>query len=149
MPKTSQPTILTSCGSNDPKTGEAMLLESSQAKSITRNITQTALVSSTSQYFVLQAEIMWCLDVIMIKYSYNSNSDKSDLFLKMFSDSNIAKNLACGKIKCSYIVKFGLLPYFLELLNSELNHASHYVALSYNNAAKERLSKECFCNTIL
>ena len=59
---------------------------------------------------------------------------------KMFSDSNITKDFTCGKRKCSYIVKSRLLPYFLELLNSELSNASHYVALfdeSYNNAAKE------------
>ena len=58
----------------------------------------------------------------------------------MFSDSNIAKNFASGKRKCSYILKFRLSSYFLKLLNSELNNASLYVALfddSYNNAAKE------------
>ena len=58
----------------------------------------------------------------------------------MFSDSSIAKDFACGKTECSYIVKFGLSPYFLELLNLELNNALHYIALfdeSYNNAAKE------------
>ena len=58
----------------------------------------------------------------------------------MFSDSSIAKDFACGETECSYIVKFGLSPYFLELLNLELNNALHYIALfdeSYNNAAKE------------
>ena len=76
----------------------------------------------------------------MSKYSSNSSSNKSDLFSKMFSDSNITKDFTCGKRKCSYIVKFWLLHYFLELLDSELSNASHYVALfneSYNNAAKE------------
>ena len=49
--KKSQPTILTSCASNDPETVETMLVELSQAKSITRNKTHTT--SHTSQYFVL------------------------------------------------------------------------------------------------
>ena len=75
---------------------------------------------------------MWCLDVIMSKYSYNWSSNKSDLLSKMFSSSNIAKYFACGKTKCSYTVKFRLSPYFLN--------ASHCVALfeeCYNNAVKE------------
>ena len=132
MPKTSQPSILASYATNNPKTVETMSIESSQAKSITRDKTQTVLVSSTSQHFVFLVEIMWCLDVIMTKYSYNRSSNKSDLLSKMFSSSNIAKYFACGKTKCSYIVKFRLSPYFLN--------ASHYVALfdeCYNNAAKE------------
>ena len=83
---------------------------------------------------------MQFLDVIMSKYSYKSSSNNSDLLSKMFSDSSIAKDFACGKAECSYIVKSELSPYFLELLNSELNNASHCVALfdeSYNNEAKE------------
>ena len=112
MPKASQSTILTSCASNDLKTVEAMTIESSQAKSITRNKTQTTFASSTSQCFVLQAEIMWCLKVIMSKYSYYSSSNKIDLFSKIFSDSNIAKGFACGKTKCSDIVKLELSPIF-------------------------------------
>ena len=84
---------------------------------------------------------MWRLVVIiMSKYSYYSSYNKSDLFLNMFSGINIAKNLASGKRKRSYILKFRLSSYFLKLLNSELNNASHYVALfdeSYNNVAKE------------
>ena len=94
----------------------------------------------TSQYFILQTEIMQFLDVIMSKYSYKSSSNNSDLLSKMFSDSSIAKDFACGKAECSYIVKSELSPYFLELLNSELNNASHCVALldePYNNEAKE------------
>ena len=130
--KTSHPTILY-VHLMTPKTVDTMSVELSRAKSITRNKTQTTLVSCTSQYFVLQTEIM-------SKYSHNSTSSKNDLFSKMFSDSNIAKDFVRGKTKCSYIVRCALSPYFLELLNSELNNASHYHALfdgSYNNAAKE------------
>ena len=49
MPKTSQPSILAPYASNNPKTVETMPIESSEAKSITRDKTQTVLVSSTSQ----------------------------------------------------------------------------------------------------
>ena len=48
------------------------------------------------------------------KYSFNSSSNKGDLFSNMFPDSDIAREFTCGKTKCSYIVKFGITPYFLD-----------------------------------
>ena len=53
---------------------------------------------------------MQFLDVIMSKYSYKSSSNNSDLLSKMFSDSSIAKDFACGKAECSYLVKSELSP---------------------------------------
>ena len=38
-----------------------------------------------------------------------TQAQTSDLFSKMFSDSNIAKDFACRKTKCSYTVKFDVL----------------------------------------
>ena len=48
----------------------------------------------------------------------------------MFPDSSIAKIFSCGNTKCGFIVKFGIAPYFVELLNSQLkdlNVLSHYL----------------------
>ena len=61
-----QLTILTSCASNNPKTVYATLVESLKTKS-TRNKIQTILVSPTSQYFVLQAEIIKVLRCYHVK----------------------------------------------------------------------------------
>ena len=57
----------------------------------------------------------------------------------MFPDSNIAKNFACGKTKCSYIVTYGLAPYFKSLLNDTLSSLDCFVAMfdeSYNKISK-------------
>ena len=57
----------------------------------------------------------------------------------MFPDSNIAKNFACGKTKCSYIVTYGLAPYFKSLLNDTLSSLDCFVAMfdeSYNKLLK-------------
>ena len=43
----------------------------------------------------------------------------------MFPDSEIAKNFSCGKN--SFMVKFGIAPYFVELLKSQLT----YILLRY------------------
>ena len=47
----------------------------------------------------------------------------------MFPDSNIVKNFACGKTKCSYIVTYGLAPYFKSLLNDTLSSLDCFVAI--------------------
>ena len=57
----------------------------------------------------------------------------------MFPDSNIAKNFACGKTKCSYIFTYGLAPYFKSLLNDTLSSVDCFVAMfdeSYNKISK-------------
>ena len=57
----------------------------------------------------------------------------------MFPDSNIAKNFACGKTKCSYIVTYGLAPYFKSLLNDTLSSLDCFVAMfdeSYNKISR-------------
>ena len=58
----------------------------------------------------------------------------------MFPDSGIAKNFSCGKAKRRFIVKFGIAPYFVELLNSQLKDLEHFASLfdeSFNCVAKK------------
>ena len=57
----------------------------------------------------------------------------------MFPDSSIVKNFACGKTKCSYIVTYGLAPYFKSLLNDTISTLDCFVAMfdeSYNKISK-------------
>ena len=58
---------------------------------------------------------------VLFGYSFNSCQNKNDLFCDLFPDSNIAKIFACGKTKCSYIVTYGLAPYFKGLLNDTVS----------------------------
>ena len=58
----------------------------------------------------------------------------------MFPDSGIANNFSCGKTKCGFIVKFGIAPYFVELLNSQLKDVEYFLALfdeSFNSVSKK------------
>lgn len=71
---------------------------------------------------VIDAEIMWALDVVMSNYSFNSSSSKKDLF----KDGKIAPSFTCST-KFSYMINFGLAPYFQELLQVILTDASFYV----------------------
>ena len=57
----------------------------------------------------------------------------------MFPDSNIAKNFACGKTKCSSIVTYALAPYFKSLLIDTLSSLDCFVAMfdeSYNKISR-------------
>ena len=74
---------------------------------------QTYIVDVNGKQLATKAEIM-SIDVTLSNYSFNSGSNKSDLFCKMFPDSNIAENFSCGKTKFSYVVCFCLAPYFLR-----------------------------------
>ena len=57
-------------------------------------------------------QMLWVLDVIANKYSLNSCRNKNELFSKIFKDSRIAQLFAVSSRKCSYLINFGLAPYF-------------------------------------
>jgi hypothetical protein len=58
----------------------------------------------------------------------------------MFPDSEIAKKFTCGKTKLSYLITFGLAPYFSDELSDSLKSASNFVVLfdeSFNRITKD------------
>ena len=58
----------------------------------------------------------------------------------MFSDKKVVKAFSCGKTGYSYVLSYGIAPYFLELLNTQLMELEHFVALfdeSYNKVEKQ------------
>ena len=59
-----------------------------------------------------KAEIMWALKSIMSRFSYNSAHDVTDVFKAMFPSSIIAQHMSCGPTKLSYLISFGIAPYF-------------------------------------
>ena len=76
----------------------------------------------------------------MSKYSFNSRSNKKDLFTTQFPDSGMRNNFSCGKTKCWFIVKCRIAPYFVQLLNSQLKDLEYFVVLfdeSFNCVAKK------------
>lgn len=72
--------------------------------------------SSVKDYFsaeaLADAEILWVFNVTANKYSLNSWKNKNELFSKMFKDKKVAQSFAVGSKRCSYMITFGLAPYF-------------------------------------
>ena len=52
---------------------------------------QTTITTITDKQISTNAEIMWALEIVLCKHSFNSSTNKSNLFCSMFPDSNIAK----------------------------------------------------------
>ena len=90
---------------------------------------QSNIVDVNAKQLAAKTEIMWSSDIVLSNYSFNSVSNKSDLFSKMFPDSKIADNFSCGKTKCSYVICFGLAHCFKGLLTKSLSNVEHTVAL--------------------
>ena len=89
---------------------------------------------------VIDAEMLWMLDVISNNYSQNSCQIKSELFTAMFKDSKIAQSFLCGSTKCEYVVNFGLAPFFKSLWAEALLDELHYACCfdeSYNSVIKK------------
>lgn len=60
----------------------------------------------------------------------------------MFPDSVIAKQFAQGESKCSYLVSFGLAPYFKNILLKKLGNSSHFVLLFDETLNKSNQKKQ-------
>ena len=59
-----------------------------------------------------KAENLWALKTVMSHFSYNSATDITDVFMAMFPDSAFAQKMNCGPTKLSYLICFGIAPYF-------------------------------------
>ena len=100
---------------------------------------QTSIVDVHAKQLATKVWIIWWIDVILSNFSFNSVSNKSNIFCKISPDSKIVENFSCGKTKCTYVVCFGLAPYFKGRLNKSLRNVEHIVALfdeSFNKTSK-------------
>ena len=85
----------------DPPTGIALASASTTSATLTQYI---------SRDDILNAEVLWAINIktVMSHYSMNSSSNTGELFKMMFPDSQIAQKFSCGKTKCSYLITHGL-----------------------------------------
>ena len=64
------------------------------------------------------AEIIWALNGIMCHTSLRGASNAADLFPLIFPDSDITSRFHMQKDKNSYVVTYGLCPFFQDELAS-------------------------------
>ena len=91
---------------------------------------------------VFTAEILWALKSVIDHYSASSSSNVSALFQRMFPDSAIAHKFAWRKTKCSYLIKFGLAPYFHSQMMDILSDPKCLFSISFDESFKKVLQQE-------
>lgn len=89
----------------------------------------------------LKAEILWVLKIVTSRYSCNSSEGTSRLFQQMFPDSTIAKKFSCAPTKCSYLMNFGLAPYFAARLLNQLKDVDYFV-ISFDESMNSVIKEE-------
>ena len=103
-----------------------------------RSSSMTKLILTREQH---KGEIFWALKSVMSHFSYNSAHDITDVFKAMFPDSIIAQHMSCCPTKLSYLISFGIAPYFMDLLLKELKDAACFL-ISFDESFNEELEKE-------
>ena len=97
--------------------------------------------SSSMTKLTLTREQLKALKSVMSHFCYNSAHDITDVFKAMFPDSIIAQHMSCGPTKLSYLISFGIAPYFMDLLLKELKDAPCFV-IPFDESFSEELEKE-------
>lgn len=123
---------------NPPKLMSATLDSSVTSSSHSACNTLNAVISKDD---VLRAEIIWALKVVTSHYSLNSCTDIGQCFRIMFPDSDVAKKFTCGATKCSYLVCFGLAPFFIEVLTDAVRAADCF-SVSFDESMNRVTQKE-------
>ena len=88
-----------------------------------------------------EAEMLWVLRTVLCHNSSLSCDGIPKLFMRMFSDSSIAKAFTMGRTKCSYFINFGIASYFKEVLQQKMK-ATPFFALSYNESLNRIFQEE-------
>ena len=112
--------------------------ETSLAKEIEPKDTLESFIVSSN---TLHSEILWALKVVMSHLSLRSCTGLNELFKVMFKDSEIAKGFALSRTKCTYLINFGLAPYFRQELLDSIKTSPYFVA-SFDESLNRVLQDE-------
>ena len=102
--------------------------------------TDLTIIPFVTSEQTLRSEIIWALHNTVTHQSFTSSQAANELSINMFSDSEIAKKFSCGKTKLSYLVTFGLAPYFSSDVIAKLHDSSNFVIFfdeSFNRISKD------------
>ena len=88
-----------------------------------------------------KAEIIWALKCVMSKFSFSSCDKIQECFALMFPDSEIVKQFQLGRTKVSYLLSFGIAPYFTEQLFRSVQQCSTIVICF--DEAFNKISQKC------
>ena len=111
----------------------------SATKDVVVELKKQGMISKPSVR-ALDAEIRWVLKVVMMHVSYRSCLNLNELFMVMFSDSDIAQNFKMSKMKFSYMIVYGKAEYFHHSLLSLLKKSPFFTPL-FDESLNDILNK--------
>ena len=88
----------------------------------------------------VRAEIFWCLKCVASDYPAASCDDLKDLFGVMFEGSPQLQDFSLGRTKFTYLLTYGLAPYFRDELKNDL--CGSYYSLYFDETTNDGGSKE-------
>lgn len=98
----------------------------------------------------LKAELLWCLEVISSRSSFNSCANKRELFQAMFP-CETSEKFSLSPKKASYLITDALSPYFRKMLLDEVQQDVQFT-LQFDETSNKKNPKEMemrifFCPT--
>ena len=99
-----------------------------------------SLSSFVSYENTLNAEIIWCLNVVKSHHSFRSCNSLKNLFKVMFPDSAIPDKFFLGKDKVRYMIIYGIYPAFKQKLKSMINNSPWY-SVSFDESLNKNQQK--------
>lgn len=91
---------------------------------------------ATLQDQVCGAEAIFAMAVVSKDIPYAWGTTATDIYKKMFTDSDVAKNFNCARAKLSYVISDGLGPFFKSKLVAELCRPNVFFALVIDETPK-------------
>ena len=98
------------------------------------------LSSFVSDENTLNAEIIWCLNVVKSHHNFRSFDSLKSLFKVVFPDSAIPGKLSLGKDKARYMIIYGISPAFKQKLKNMINNFPWY-SISFDESLNKNQQK--------
>ena len=95
-----------------------------------------------NQENTLNAEILWCLRMVLTHESYNSCNDLAPLLQRMFAGHEVAEHFSLGKAKSRYTMLYGIAPEFKKMLPYDVNQ-SPFFSISFDESLNSELQMCC------
>ena len=102
--------------------------------------------SSLSNPFIIsdqvtRSELIWVMRCVESNKSKNSVGADTLLFPLMFPDSEVAQKFQLGRTKLSYMISYGLVPYFRDILDKQLTSCDNF-RISFDEAFNDVSQKK-------
>ena len=99
------------------------------------------VLAKSHQDQVTAAEVKWILKVVESDMSFRACDGVGELFHQMFPGP-ISDDFTCNAAKASYIVRFGLGPYFKTALMRDVIDSNHSYTLHYDETTTAQVRKQ-------